>query len=224
MAQQLYTTFEEVGKKRTGNHHGGVAQKWVLDEHSRRLLIAKYDGLPTTIDELEKKLHVPRWIIKKWAGQLGLAKQKEPRWSPEDVAFLEHNLHKKSIADIAQQLGRTKTAVKLKAKRLGINKTLQEGYTMRGLCLGLGCDHHKVQKWLEKGWLVGKRRQTERGENQGGDVWYFTDRSIRQFIMHHPHEIDQRRIDWLWVVDILAGGDFYGLGTLSKDYGQSEKE
>lgn len=221
--QQAYTTFEQVGQRRTGPHTGGVPQKWVLDEHSRRLLMAKYDGSSAVIDELEQQLNKPRWIIKKWASQLGLARQKEPFWTEEDEAYLERNLHRKSIADIAKHLGRTKTAVKLKAKRLGVNKTLQEGYTMRGLCLGLGCDHHKVEKWLERGWIKGRRRKTERAEVQG-DVWLFTDKNIRDFVISHPNEIDHRRIDWLWMVDLLAGGDYYGLGTLAAENGKKEDE
>lgn len=207
--------LEDIGKPRTGSNAG--QQKYILDEPGRRLLLARYDGKSETIDELAKRLAVPRTIVKYWAREIGLARRKEPRWTPEDEAYLEQNLHKSSIDAIAKRLGRTKTAVKLKAKRLGVNKCGQQGYTMRGLCLGLGCSHHTVLKWLEKGWIKGRHRHTERADH---DVWCFSDDAIRKFILQHPNEIDQRRFDWLWVVDVLAGG----LGELGTMYGESEQE
>jgi hypothetical protein len=194
-------TLEEIGAQREGEHRGGIRQKYVLSEQGRLLLLRHYDGTTEKIDWLAKQLGMPRQIIRRWGSQLGLARQKEPRWTPEEIAYLENNLSRVSTKAMAERLGRTQTAVKLKAKRLHLNKT-QEGYTMRGLCLGLGCDHHKVQRWMERGWLKGKRRQTERDR----DIWYFSDKAIREFVKNHPQEVDPRRCDWLWLVDLLVGG------------------
>ena len=202
-------SFEDVGTKRAGIHAGGMPQKYVLDERGRRLILGMYDGTSERISDLERMLGVPRWVVRKWGRELGLARTKEPFWTQEEEEYVEHNLHRKSLADIAKHLGRTKTAVKLKAKRLGVNKT-QEGYTMRGLCMGLGCDHKKVEYWMRIGWLKGKRRGSERVAGQGGDMWLFTDRDIRKFVISHPNEVDQRRCDFLWLVDLLAGGNDYG--------------
>ena len=210
--------MEHIGARRTGIHRGGIQQKYILDEQGRRLLLERYDGKTETTDDLMRYFAprgIPRSKVKKWASALGLARKKEPLWTEREIAFLERHLHKKSLGDIARELGRTKVAVKLKAKRLGMNKT-QEGYTMRGLCLALGCDHHKVEKWLSLGWLKGKRRQSERTMQQGGDMWLFTDKAIRQLIRNHPNEIDPRRMDWLWVVDLLAGGD-NGIGAFMSE-------
>ena len=148
---------------------------------------------------------------------MGLANQKEPPWSEEEVQYLEKYLHRMSLADIAKRLGRTKVAVQLKAKRLGLNKCHQEGYTMRGLCLGLGCDHHKVEKWLAKGWINGTRRKTERKAVQGGDVWLFTNSAIRKLVRYHPEEIDLRRVDKYWFLDVIMGG-YDGIGELGLEY------
>lgn len=209
MVQEL-TPFEKIGARRRS---GGIPQKYILDEPGRRLLLAKYDGRSETIDELAQLLCVPRWKVMRWGRDLGLARQSEPRWSAEDIAYLERHLHKKSLASIAKTLGRTQTAVRLKVKKLGVNKCLQEGYTMSALCLAFGCDHHKIKKWIEAGWLKGHRRQTQRLQVQGGDVWLFYDQDIRKLIVDHPQEIDPRRADWLWLVDVLVGGA-NGLGAL----------
>lgn len=202
MTQPLMT-FEKVGSKRAGSHRGGIRQKYVISDAQRRILLERYDGKTETIDELMRYFPgVPRWCVRKWARDLGLARAKERFWSQEDIEYLEKNLHKKSLGAIAKHLGRTKTAVKLKAKRLSINKT-NEGYTMRGLMLGLGMtNHHRVQYWME----------------QGGDIWLFTDIAIRNLVKNHPEEIDPRRADWLWLVDVLVGG----LGALGGHTDKSE--
>ena len=215
MAQELMP-LEQVGAKRTGVHTGGIKQKYVLNDHGRQMLVNTYDGTSECITLLAQRIGVPRWTVKRWASDLGLARQKEPFWTEQDEEYLKKNLHRSSLGDIAKHLHRTKVAVRLKAKRLGVNKTAQEGYTMRGLCMALGCNHHKVKQWIDCGWLKGRRRKTERVDGQGGDVWLFVDRNIREFVIAHPNEIDQRRIDWLWMVDLLAGGDYHGIGVLSK--------
>ena len=203
MTQQVMLAREDVGARRVGAHRCGRQQKWTLDEPGRRLIEARYDGRTATIDELAERLRVPRWQVRKWGAQLGLARQKEPRWSEADLDYLERAVGRVGVAQIAQRLGRTRTAVKLKMKRLSLRAT-DDGYTMRGLCEGLGVDHHRVRKWLDAGWLRGTRRQTERVEVQGGDMWYFSDAAIRNLVREHPTEIDPRRCEWVWLVDILT--------------------
>lgn len=194
---------DEIGARRLGAHRGGRRQKYLLDEPGRRLIEARYDGRTATIDELAERLHVPRWQVRKWGAQLGLARQKEPRWSEAELDYLERAMGRVGITQIAQHLGRTRVAVRLKMKRLGLRQT-DDGYTMSGLCAGLGCDHHKVRKWMDAGWLRGRRRQTERVAVQGGDMWYFSDAAIKALVRDHPAEIDPRRVEWIWLVDVLT--------------------
>lgn len=216
--KQSLRPLEQTGAKRTNGHRGGISQKYILTDPGREIILAEYDGSSKVIDNLAERLRVPRNTIKRWGGQLGLARKKEPNWTEEDERYLESHLHEQSIAVIAATLGRTKTAVKLKAKRLGVNKT-KEGYTMRGLCLALGCDHHKVEKWLGRGWLHGARRGSE---HQTHDFWLFTDTDIRDFVIAHPLEIDQRRMDWLFVADLLAHGKKPEAGLSTTPYEDEE--
>lgn len=215
MVQPLMA-LDQIGSKRTGSNAGGRRQIYFLDEPGRRLIRAKYDGRTETIDELVERLKVPRRVVMRWARDLGLTRRKEPPWTPEDEDYVQRYLHKTSITAIARHLGRTQAAVKSKAQRLGASKSA-EGYTMNGLCLGLGCDEKTVKKWIARGWLRGQRRKTERTEGQG-DIWYFSDAAIRELVRRHPEEIDPRRADWLWLVDVLLGG----LGPLPGDKSESE--
>lgn len=210
MTYAVSTDFAHVGASRARlGKPGGRRQRWVLDDRGRRLLLEGYDGRSETIDRLARQLGAPRWRVKHWASALGLARQKEPRWSEAERDYLSEHLHRQSVAAIARHLGRSVCAVKLQAKRMGVVKS-GEGYTLRALELALGVDHHKIQRWVADGWLRGTRRQTERTDVQGGDMWLFTDAAIRELVRRHPQEIDPRRADWLWLVDVLVG-----LGPLS---------
>lgn len=206
-----------VGMRRDGRHAGGIKQRYFLDEPGRRLILALYDGRTETIDDLARRLHVPRWKVKRWAILLGLVRPnpKAKPWTREEDEYLETNMCRMSLAAIGKHLGRTAVGVKVRAKRIGVNKS-GEGYTMRRLCDCLGVDHHKVAKWIEAGWLRGHRRHTEREDN---DMWLFTDNAIRHLIIKHPLEIDPRRADWLWLVDILVG-----LGELATPDTEKEVE
>ena len=210
---QTIMRAEQVGARREGVHKGGIRQRYSLDEPGRRLLLACYDGRSATITDLARRLAVPRWKVIRWANDLGLARGKAPRWTAAEDTYIETYAHQSSIVAIATHLGRTPTAVRIRMKRfLGIAKS-SNGYTLRRLCACLGCDHHKVERWIAAGWLRGERRHSER--TALGDIWYFSDAAVRALIVEHPQEIDPRRADWLWLVDILAGG-YNGLGALSR--------
>jgi len=209
--------FSPVGARRT--KPGGKPQKYFLDEPGRRLIRAQYDGTPQAVRNLALRLGASQHAIRDWACEMGVARrQVKPRdWTEAEIVYLEQAIRSVSLTAIARKLDRTPENVRWQAKKLGLRKT-GEGYTARSLALGLGCDSHKVLKWVEKGWLRGTRRQTER--NKRGDIWYFSEKQVRSFVFAHPQELDPRHFDWLWLVDVLAGDE--GLGVLEKP--KPEKE
>lgn len=189
-----------------------LPKKYFWTPEQDELIRKCYDSQTHTITELAARFKVPRWVVRRRASQLGIARCKEPFWSKVDEQYLEKHYPKKSIVTIAKHLGRTLTAVALKKKRLGITKTM-EGYTLRGICEGLGVDHHKVEKWIRAGWIKVRGRGVDRPQ---GDYKYFTEKDLRNFIRRHPDEIDLRRVDRLWFIDLLAGvktsvSDFEGI-------------
>jgi hypothetical protein len=107
-------------------------KKYFFNESSDRLIRDCYDSRTETIDRLSEELGFPRSVIRRRAQILGVARTKERPWSEKEVAYLEANLHRLSLAVLARNLGRSVTAVALKAKRLGIKKK-DEGYTARSL-------------------------------------------------------------------------------------------
>lgn len=181
-----------------------------MDDAGRELMVNYYDGTSEAITMLAQRLCVPRYTIHRWASQLQLGKRHVRPWTTKEVQYLESNLHHLSYEMLAQKMNRTEAAIYLKAQDMGLNKS-HEGYTLTGLASGFGVHHEKIKRWVEKGWLRGKRRQTRR--THVGDIWYFSDAAVRDFVKHHPEEVDPAKSDWLWLVDVLCDG----LGELGGD-------
>ncbi|MDI6813922.1 MAG: hypothetical protein QMD10_10325 [Desulfitobacteriaceae bacterium] len=176
------------------------AKKYYFNEFADRLIRERYDSRTETIDWLSQNLGFPRWAIKRRAQTLGLARTKEKPWSEKDVAYLESNLHRLSLAVLARKLGRTVTAVALKTKRLGIKKS-DEGYTARSLAQAFGVDDHKVVRWVELDLMRASRRNSERPH----DMYFIPEREVKRFVCTYPTEFDLKRVDQVWFIDLLAG-------------------
>jgi hypothetical protein len=209
MGQEL-RAISETGAKRTGQHKGGIRQKYVLSEADRNLLRAvygnpEYGSVEESINYLVKKFGVPRTTLKGWAHKLGLTHTRDDYWRPEDLAYLEEYYQKPagkraSIKSIARHLGRSEAAVRIKAKRMKFRRFSSDSYTAAALADALGCDRHKVLRWIERGWLsasIDKSRENRQ--------YMISPKEIRRFIISYPDEIDHRRVDWLWLLDILVG-------------------
>ena len=175
-------------------------KKYLFDEASDRLINECYDGCTETIDRLSQRLGFPRWVIKRRAQALGLARAKEKPWSEKEITYLETNLHRLSVAVLAKKLGRSVTGVALKAKRLGIKKS-DEGYTARSLAQAFGIDDHKIVRWVELGLMHASRRNSERPN----DMYLIPDREVKRFVCTYPTEFDLKRVEQVWFIDLLAG-------------------
>ena len=152
--------------------------------------------------DIAAALGVPKWAVNKRAGVLGLSRPKDVPWSPSDIAYLEANFHRMATKHIAKKLGRTVTAVKLKAKRLGYRKN-GEGYNVRSLAQALGVDAHWISDRILAGLITARTRATERTVQQGGDSYLITDQEVLSFLRKHTFEIDLRKVDQLWFLDLV---------------------
>lgn len=209
MVQATYS-FDQVGQKRSSDEHhrGGVRQKYILDEPSRNLIRAvygnpEYGRVEESIQYLVEKIGAPRSTIRSWASRLGLQRTRDDYWTEADIEYLQAHIEKSSIASIAKHLGRTQTAIRVKAKRLKFHRVPSDNYSARGLADALGCDRRTVGRWIERG-LLHARWDHER------DQWSITPQAVRTFIIAYPREVDHRRADWLFLLDILVGSDEIG--------------
>lgn len=181
-----------------------AAKKWIWNDILDHVLRNMYDAtVPGRAQEIAEKLRMPRWAVNRRAVALGLSRPKDRPWSAAEQSYLEGNYHHVSVKALARKLGRSVTAVKLKAKRLGLRK-YGEGYTALSLAEALGVDPHWVLARIRSGRLRATPRHTERTAQQGGDSWLITDEGFIDFLREFPYEIDFRKVDGLWFMDLMA--------------------
>jgi hypothetical protein len=182
-------------------------KKWFWNDITDAVLRSASGGYDPTVrgrsQEIADRLGVPRWAVNRRAAALGLSRPKDRPWSAQDEAYLEANFHHVSAKALARRLARSPTAVKLKAKRLRLRK-YDEGYTASSLAEALGVDPHWVLARIRSGKLRASHRHTERTLGQGGDSWLVTDEAVVKFLAVHPYDIDLRKVDSLWFMDLLA--------------------
>jgi len=189
-------------QNREARRKGGKRRRWYREEWHNRVLRERYDSKTDTITELVELFGVPRWVVTHWAQELGLARTKARRWTEADENYVRRNYHKRNINVLARHLGRTTTAVALKAKRLELCKS-GVGYTLTQACIGLGQDHKKMRRYIEAGHLQASRRETLRKDVQGGDMWLITERALVKFIRQYPAEINLKQVDQAWFLGLI---------------------
>lgn len=158
---------------------------------------------------LAKKVGIPHWALKKRARVLGLARTKEKPWSEPELEILARHAwmsdERLRLKLKAAGYARSATAVHLKLRRMGFK---QDGsfYSANSLAQALGIDPHAVTRWINKGHLKAKFRGTARGPQQNGDIYLIREKDVRRFILEHPSDIDLRKVDQLWFLDLVTNG------------------
>jgi hypothetical protein len=161
------------------------------------------------IHMLAKKVDMPEWALRKRARELGLARTKELPWSEPELTILARYAwmsdERIRLKLKASGYSRTATGIHLKLRRMKF-KHDPSFYSAHGLAQALGIDSHAVSRWIKRGYLKAQLRGTARGERQHGDVYLIREKDIRRFIVEHPSEIDLRKVDQLWFLDLLTNG------------------
>jgi hypothetical protein len=159
--------------------------------------------------KLADQVGIPHWALKKRARELGLARTKEKPWSEPELAILARYAwmsdERIRLKLKAAGYARTVTGIHLKLKRMRF-KCDPNIYSGKGLAQALGIDSHVVTRWIKSGHLKAQFRGTARSEQQGGDIYLIREKDVRRFILEHPTEIDLRKVDQLWFLDLITNG------------------
>ena len=157
--------------------------------------------------ELANRLGMTGPQVAHQIAKMGLRKHSVRRpWTPEENSRLLDLIEEKSIGQIAKSMKRTVNAVMIQAKRLNASRRNRTGwYTMREVCEILGMDHHWVGRRIENGSLQATRQNGGTSEDDSGRMWRIEEKSLRQFIRRHPHELTGRNVDLVHLVNILIG-------------------
>jgi hypothetical protein len=161
------------------------------------------------IRKLADQVGIPHWALKKRARELGLARTKEKPWREPELAILARYAwmsdERIRLRLKAAGYARTVTGIHLKLKRMRF-KCDPNFYSGKGLADALGIDSHVVTRWIKSGHLKAQFRGTARSEQQGGDIYLIREKDVRRFVLEHPTEIDLRKVDQLWFLDLITNG------------------
>jgi hypothetical protein len=195
----------------------GIVQsrrKYVFTDQIDRLIRESYhnrrdEKTRLNIRPLAKKVGMPHWALKKRARELGLARTKELPWSEAELGILARYAWMSDdrirLKLKAAGYSRTVTGIHLKLKRMRF-KHDGSFYSAYSLAQALGIDPHAVTRWIKSGHLKAKFRGTGRGPQQNGDSYLIQEKDVRRFILEHPTEIDLRKVDQLWFIDLITKG------------------
>ncbi|MGD9539063.1 MAG: hypothetical protein AB7P52_17660 [Alphaproteobacteria bacterium] len=163
-----------------------------------------------SINRLAASLGKPRWWVTQRARRLGciVPRFKELPWSAEEDALLDTIAHRRpeSIAGTFRRRGynRSPSGIASRIKRLKISTVDAGHYTARQLSIAFGVDDKTVLGWIVRGWLQARRRGTARTPQQGGDQWWVSRRQVRTFVIENVGQVDFRKVDKWWLVDLLT--------------------
>ena len=181
-----------------------------IDERIREIYLA-HPGAKTrpSIRKLAEQVGIPHWALKKRARELGLARTQEKPWSEAELAVLARYAwmsdERIRLKLRASGYARSATAIHLKLRRMRF-KSDPSFYSAKGLAGALGMDSHVVTRWIKAGHLRAQLRGTKRTAEQGGDTYLIREKDVRRFILEHPSEIDLRKVDQLWFLDLITNG------------------
>jgi hypothetical protein len=173
----------------------GQHRKYHWSDALRADLVLAYAGkkthLSAALDSLQRRTGWPRSAILSKAHRLGLSNRP---WSPEETAYLEEAVGRVSARQIAKRLKRSPTSVNARARKLGLSRRCQEGYTQTDLEVVFGVNDRKVRCWMQSGKLGPVRNWN--GHRVSAD-------NVKRFISSHYKEYDLRRVDQDWLKMML---------------------
>jgi hypothetical protein len=149
-------------------------------------------------------------------------------WSSAETDIVVENAHLSPIALKRRLLkagfaARTEAAIAGKIRSAGVSTEDPDHYTANGLAKLFGVDVHVVTGWISRGWLRAQRRGTARLEQQGGDQWWISRWQVRCFVRDSVQVIDFRKLDKVWLVELLTDPDIRQIGVgRPHDYGAGD--
>ncbi len=180
-----------------------------IDERIREAYLNLRMGDRSAIKTVSWQLGWTSSAVCKRGAELGLARAKERVWSEREERVLARFGHlaptgiQRKLAEAG--FSRSVAAIQIKLTRNRIKSNL-DGYSACQLADALGVEAKKVLRWIQQGVLKAERRGTDRLPQQGGDIWWISDASLRRFILRFPGEIDLARVEKIWFLSLLTKG------------------
>jgi len=205
----IYNRAGQLGL-RVPNADGKVyaRQVWKSSEALDAIIVRTFQTRPDkgAVMQLAQTIGRPRWWVSKRAAKLGLVapRFKEPAWSEAEIEIICEHAHRNlgTLRKMLKRAGyeRTETAIAVKLKRLGADRTDPNHLNANQLSVVMGVDRKTVAGWVARGLL----KATRRAASDKDDFWSIHRRDIRRFVIDNVAAVDLRKVDKFWFIDLMA--------------------
>lgn len=169
-------------------------RKYYSDELAEAVK-ARYDGTTDVINALMAEFHVPRHTIAATAQRFGLSKKKPKDWTTEEEAQLKELWGYKPLPQIMEILGRSRTSILNKYKRLGLEGATRAGdyLTARAVSEILQVDIHVVTDRMIAKQGLKAQKKAMRGVRK---MTMIKHSDLLKWLKNNPDKWDSRRVEF----------------------------
>lgn len=169
---------------------------------------SRYTYTIESLRELGRHFGVSENSIRQRLTRLGILRQ-SVRWSASELQYLEENYDKYPNRVLAKKLHKSVNSITAKARRLRVKKMNRDGwFTETDVAKIFGVDVGWITRRLKSGQCNLEMRpfDTDKPPSQGHyNSWKISEKALRDFIRKYPEELTGCNVDFVMLVDILAG-------------------
>jgi len=202
----VITTENKTLEQKYHNVPKGIRANHVWTEDDKDLIRLHYDGTRASLEKLAGMIGCTRQAVRSQVELLGLCFQvKQPDWTEQEFQYLKDHYTYESVNLMAKALHRSPNAVKIKVTRMHLSLRNREGwYDKMDVCEMLGVDHHKVQAWIDCGYLKATYHHGTRPTAKGVTMWHIDAGDLKDFVVHHCQELQGRNLDIFSILDLCG--------------------
>ncbi len=155
------------------------------------------------VRRLAARLGFPLRVVSRRAERLGVSRIVVERWSDEETAVVRRNAHLSPIVIVRKlrKAGYRRTLCAV-VNKIQAGRIRREGYSAEELAELMHVNARTISRWIESGKL--KAQRVEKSNAAEGFYWFIRPRVLRRFLIEHLGEVEIRRCDKYWLVDLLT--------------------
>ncbi len=158
-----------------------------------------YLGTCNSARQISQELNIPFKHIYYLIKKIGVGKRlkKFKPWTENEEERLKDEATRLSLITIANKHNRSPIAIKDRMQELGISRKGRDGwYNERDVCEIFGVTPMWVTRRIREGLIHAEQRGTQ---------WCMTRENLIEYIRGNPHNIDGRKLDMFYFIDLLVG-------------------
>ncbi len=165
-----------------------------------------YLGTVKSARDIGTHLSIPLSSVFYLIKRLGIGKGRNRGrpWTEEETDRLIKLSNKLAVLTIATRLRRSPNSIKNRLQKLGVSRRGKDGwYNGTEVCEIFGHSTLWLTRRIDKGIIRAEKRGSGRSFQ-----WIITRRALIAYIRKNPQDVDGRKVDMFYFIDLLVGVDY----------------